>query len=161
MTLDREHLTPADVIMDVAVMVACAFFLLYFRIGIISGNSMAPTLHDGDNVVFSSTTFNSRLRRGDIIIFDSDCGTLVKRVIAVPGDVISISGGVVYLDGERVDEDYTAPGFFASGDMDYPVTIPFGYYFVLGDNRPESRDSRMRCVGLISEEDIIGKVLLM
>lgn len=159
MTLDRERLTPADVIID-AVIIACAvLFSFSLRIGIVRGNSMSPTLGDGGVVVFSSTT--SELRRGDIVVFSSDSGDLVKRIIGLPGDDIVVAGGVVFINGEELEEDYTAHGFFASGDMDYPVTIPFGYYFVLGDNRPESRDSRMRCVGLIAEEDIIGKVLLM
>ena len=158
MTLDRDKLTPADVVKTIAVAVACVFFLSsIFRIGHVSGNSMSPTLHDGD-VVFSSTTFFG-LRRGDIVIFQTpDCGALVKRVVGIPGDIISIKGGVVYLNGERLEEDYTAPGLYAAGDVDYPLRIPSDCYFVMGDNRPESRDSRMRCVGLVRDEDVLGVV---
>ena len=67
---DRDKLTPADAIKDIAVAVACAVFLLYFRVGHISGNSMSPTMHDGDIVVYSSAT-GAGLRRGDIIVFDN------------------------------------------------------------------------------------------
>ena len=158
---DRDKLTPADAVKDVAVVIACAVFLLYFRAGVISGNSMTPTLHDGDMVVYSSST-GTGLRRGDIVVFRaSDGGSLVKRIIGLPGDTISISGGVVYVNSERLIEDYTAPGLYSPGDMDYPLHIPSGCYFVLGDNRPESRDSRMRCVGLVREEDVLGVVLFV
>lgn len=158
MTLDRDKLTPADVIKDVAVAVACVVFLLYFHAGIVDGNSMSPTLYDGDRVVFSSAALYGP-RRGDIVVFVApDGGALVKRVIGLPGDVISIMGGVVYLNGAELEEDYTAPGLYASGDMSYPCRIPSGCYFVMGDNRPESRDSRMRCVGLVSDGQILGVV---
>ena len=153
---DRDKLTPADVI-AYAVIIACVVFLLSpFHIGFIDGNSMAPTLGDGGVVVYSSTTYC--IRRGDIVVFRLDCGALVKRVIAVPGDTISIKGGVVTLNGVEMSESYTAPGLYSSGDTDYPCRIPSGCYFVLGDNRAESRDSRMRCIGLIPEENIVGRV---
>lgn len=156
---DRERLTPADAVKTIAVAIACAVFLSFiFRIGHVSGNSMSPTLHDGD-VVFSSTTFGTGLRRGDIVIFQTpDSGALIKRVIGIPGDTISIKGGVVILNGNELSEDYTAPGLYSSGDVDYPLCIPSGCYFVLGDNRPESRDSRMQCVGLVSDDDVLGVV---
>lgn len=161
MILDRDALTPADVVKDIAVIISCAVLFSSFRMCIVNGNSMEPTLHDG-NVVFVSFSHFSTPERGDIIVFDNeDCGTLVKRVIGLPGDVISIIGGVVFLDGEELAEDYTAPGFYGPGDMSYPLRIPSGCYFVMGDNRPESRDSRMRCVGLVPEEDVIGKVLFV
>ena len=154
---DRDKLTPAGAIKDIAVMIACVFFLLYFRVGIISGNSMEPTLGDGGVVVYSSTT--SELRRGDIVVFTApDGGALIKRIVGLPGDVISIKGGVVTLNGERLEEGYTAPGLYADGDMDYPCNIPSGHYFVMGDNRPHSRDSRMQCVGLVSDGQILGVV---
>lgn len=161
MILDRNALTPADVVKHIAVIISCAVLFSSFRMCIVNGNSMEPTLHDG-NVVFISFSHFSSPERGDIIVFDNeDCGTLVKRVIGLPGDVISIMGGVVSLNGVELSESYTAPGLYAPGDMDYPLRIPSGCYFVMGDNRQESRDSRMRCVGLVSGEDIIGKVMFM
>lgn len=158
---DRDAFKPADAIKDVVVAIFCAFFLLYFRVGFVNGNSMSPTLHGGDIVVFSSTT-NSELRRGDIIVFRAlDSGTLVKRVVGIPGDDIVVAGGAVYINNERLVEGYTAPGFYGPGDVEYPITIPSGCYFVLGDNRPYSRDSRMRCVGLVHDEDVLGVVRLV
>lgn len=155
---DRVKPTPADVVKDIAAIVLAVLFLFSCRIGIVSGNSMSPTLGDGDYVVYSSITFCG-LRSGDIIVFDNkDCGALIKRVIGCPGDVISIKGGVVYLNGGKLTEDYTAPGLFSPGDIEYPLHIPSGCYFVMGDNRKESRDSRMRCVGLVSDGQILGVV---
>ena len=158
---DRDALKPADVAKDVAVAAACVFFLSFiFHVGVVNGNSMSPSLHDGDVVVYSSTT-GTGLRRGDIVVFESDCGALVKRVVGLPGDNIVVEGGVVYLDGDELSESYTAPGFYGPGDVEYPITIPSGCYFVMGDNRPYSRDSRMRCVGMVHDEDVLGVVRLI
>lgn len=155
--LDRERLTPADAVKTIAAIIAIAVLFSSFRLCFVCGNSMEPTLHDG-NAVFVSFFRFSPLERGDIVVFRSDSGTLVKRVIGIPGDVISIKGGVVTLNGEKLSEGYTAPGLYASGDVDYPLRIPSGCYFVMGDNRPESRDSRMKCVGLVCDGQILGVV---
>lgn len=88
---------------------------------------------------------------------------IVKRLIAQPGQTVDIdfSAGVVYVDGEALSEPYiSAPTYIDNGALYYPFTVPEGYYFVLGDNRPVSMDSRHPDVGLVHERDVVGKVIL-
>ena len=103
-------------------------------------------------------------QRGDIIVFHSSLTTsdgseklLVKRIIAIPGDTISITGGVVYINGEPQDEPYTKDGY-TNTEMD-EVYVPEGKLFCMGDNRQNSRDSRDSAIGLVDEDDVLGKAV--
>ena len=102
---------------------------------------------------------------GDIVIITQPNAlhkTLIKRVIAVGGQTVDIDeeAGIVYVDGEPLREEYTLEPTYIKGDMEFPIHVPEGYVFVMGDNRNDSTDSRMKVVGLIDERYIMGKVLV-
>jgi signal peptidase I len=120
----------------------------------VSSTSMAGTLQVGDVLVFEKST---QVTRGDIVAFERDGVLLLKRVIAIPGDQISISlDGTVYLNGVTINEEYLSGTVSDGGDVDYPLTVPEGKLFVIGDNREESVDSRDNLVGLVSLDEIMG-----
>lgn len=113
----------------------------YFGVNVI-GTSMEGTLHDGDCVY---AIYSSNPKRGDIVIIDRGDKKIIKRVIALGGDTVELRAGVLYLNGEKVDEPYIDPARNTASDPinTYPEkVIPDGYMFFLGDNRDESNDSR-------------------
>ena len=142
-------------------------FLQLLTPTLVREHSMENTLHQNDYLFVSRrhySWFGNDLKRGDIITFDSELTTglgmkkiLVKRIIGLPGDNISISDGKVYINGEAQEEPYTKDGY-TSTTMD-EVTVPEGYIFVLGDNRQNSTDSRSPEVGFIDINRIRGKVV--
>lgn len=128
---------------------------------------MENTLQPNDYLFISKQSYQlfGDPQRGDIIVFHSVLTTaegaeklLVKRIIALPGDTISITGGVVYVNGEPQVEDYTKDGY-TNTEMD-EITIPEGKLFCMGDNRQNSRDSRDSLIGLVDESDVLGKAVL-
>ena len=151
----RPYLTD----MLVAAFIATLLFKVIFNISIVSGSSMVPTFHNGDILILSHISYN--IERGDVIVFkNEERGNLVKRVIGVPGDTIEIKESTVYRNGEALNEDYINSGYFGSGDLTGPVTVREGTYFVMGDNRPDSYDSRMNGVGLVDKDKVIGEYLI-
>lgn len=135
---------------------------------IVKESSMEPTLYENNYLFVNKLAYitDDHPDYGDIIIFKSDIdkedGTgkkiLIKRVIGVENDVITITGGAVYRNGEKIDEPYTMDGFTPGEVMNY--TVPQDEVFVMGDNRSVSLDSRSEQVGTVSEDDIIGKAFL-
>lgn len=122
----------------------------------IEGTSMEPTLVNGDIVLLTKTT---ALGRGDICGFSWNNKILIKRVIGIPGDWIEIdTDGTVYLNGEKLDEPYAAQIAFGECDLEFPFQVPPEQYFVLGDMRESSIDSRNTLVGCVENEQIIGKI---
>lgn len=126
----------------------------------IVGSSMEPTLKNKDVLIINKLNIN--YKRGDIISFYyDDTKYLVKRVIGLPGEYVEIKESKIYIDGEVI-EDYvenTEMKDFDLKTLGYNK-IPEGYYFVMGDNRENSLDSRNTEVGLIKKEDILGKKLI-
>lgn len=123
----------------------------------IYGSSMSSTLVDGDIVIATKT---SELEKGDICAFYSGNRVLCKRVIGVENDVIEIDkDGTVYVNGTAIDEPYLKGKSLGDSDVEYPVTVPEGSYFVLGDNRRTSVDSRNSVIGCVSSEQVVGKLL--
>ncbi|MCM1506907.1 MAG: signal peptidase I [Ruminococcus flavefaciens] len=145
------------------------------------GTSMTNTLQDGDRI-FMTTVYGS-LSYGDIVVINNDMAYLldsdneiieknidgsslkeciIKRVIAVGGQTVEIvpSTNEVIVDGETLDEPYIRELTKNSGVFDYPITVPEGYYFCMGDNRNGSSDSRNADIGLIKEDQIYGKAIL-
>ena len=140
------------VVAAIAVLVA-TFILPVLRV---TGNSMTPTLENGTVVVCKKT---SKLSRGDVIAFYYNNKLLLKRIIGLPGDVIDIKAdGTVYLNGEIMDEDYIDEKSYGENDLTYPYQVPDDRYFVMGDHRATSVDSRSKTIGCVSEEVILGKV---
>lgn len=134
-------------------------FAFVFRIAGVVGPSMFPTLHDGDWITISS--FGEAPERGDIIISAQPNypKPIVKRVIGVSGDKINIDfvNNTVAVNGKIIDEPYINAPTQLSYDVEFPVTVPEGCVFVMGDNRNESLDSRSTDIGFIDERYILGK----
>ncbi len=123
----------------------------------INGTSMSPT-YNGDEIVVLIKTKN--LKQGDIIAFYHGNKILVKRVIASAGSWVTIDKeGNVYVNGTILDEPYVVEKNLGESDIEYPYQVPDGSWFVLGDNRSDSLDSRNTEVGCIKEDDVIGKIL--
>ena len=122
----------------------------------IEGSSMEPTLHNGDIVLLNKTT---NFGRGDICGFAWNNKILIKRVIGIPGDWIEIdTDGTVYLNGEKLDEPYAQQIAFGECDLEFPFQVPQEQYFVLGDMRESSIDSRNTLIGCVENRQIIGKI---
>lgn len=131
-------------------------FICFFPIYITSGCSMESTLEDKD--VLISERMHGELKTGDVIIAMQDCGgdlkKVVKRVIAVPGDVLVISDNHVFVNGEMLEEDYLFEQMYTE---DLTIALPAEHYFVMGDNRNVSYDSRE--AGMLHSDAIISKVI--
>lgn len=136
----------------VAVLVAT----LFLPVLQIYGESMTPTLYDGDVVVSVKT---GQLERGDVVAFYYNNKILVKRVIAGPGQWVDIDeDGNVYVDGELLDEPYVQDKALGTCNITLPYQVPDGRWFVMGDHRSVSVDSRDQSVGCVSEEQIVGRL---
>lgn len=123
----------------------------------INGTSMSPT-YNGSEIVVSIKTKD--LKQGDIIAFYHGNKILVKRVIAGPGSWVTIDKeGNVYVNGNVLNEPYVVERNIGESNIEYPYQVPDGSWFVLGDNRSDSLDSRNTEVGCIKEDDVIGKIL--
>ena len=122
----------------------------------IEGTSMEPTLSNGDIVLLTKTT---RFSRGDLCGFTWNNKLLIKRVIGTPGDWIEIdTDGTIYLNGEELAEPYVQQPAFGECDLEFPFQVPPAQYFVVGDMRENSIDSRNSLIGCIPKEQIVGKV---
>ena len=123
----------------------------------IYGSSMSPTLTNGD--IVAAMRYGS-YERGDIVAFYYNEQILVKRIIGLPGEMVDIDAdGNVSIDGEPLDEPYLDEKALGECDIELPYQVPEGRYFVMGDNRGVSSDSRSSQVGCIAEEQVIGKLI--
>lgn len=130
---------------------------LIFPVLEIYGDSMTPTFSEGDVVV---TVKKSKFETGDIIAFYYNNRILVKRVIAISSEWVNIDDeGNVFVNDELLEEPYIEEKSYGDTDIVFPYQVPEGSYFVLGDQRVNSIDSRNSLIGSISEEDIISKVI--
>ncbi len=124
----------------------------------ISGNSMSPTLNDKEIVVLFKTT---KFERGELICFSYQNKLLIKRVIGTPGDVINIDkDGNVFVNSSLVNEPYLSNKALGECDIKFPYTVSENHYFVMGDNRTTSIDSRSGVIGEIGSEQAIGKIFM-
>lgn len=125
----------------------------------VNGDSMNPTLKNGDIMIMNAIGYHiNGLNRFDIVVVNSD-ERLIKRVIGLPGDYISYKDNILYVNGKEVEEDFDhdVTHNFEMSEITDKEVIPEGYYLVLGDNRGNSKDSRM--IGLVSDSQIMGKVI--
>ena len=143
----------------VAVLTVLVFLIFRFVIGFssVKGYSMLPTFSDGDKVIYSR--ISNDFRPGDIVSVRVPEGEYyIKRVIAVEGDQVNIVGGTLYINKEKVSEEYIQGVTEArAGPVKYPYTVGHGYVFVMGDNREVSMDSRS--FGAVNVSQIKGKVI--
>ena len=127
----------------------------------VSGSSMETTLSDKDQLIVDTMTYRFRdPKRYDIVVFPyqyQDNTYYIKRIIGLPGETVQILSGMVYIDGMRLDEHYGNEIMENPGIAEEPLTLGEDEYFVLGDNRNNSSDSRASDVGLIHRKDLIGR----
>lgn len=123
----------------------------------IYGSSMSPTLVNG-NIV--TALRGGSYERGDIVAFYYNDKILVKRIVGLPGEMVDIDAdGNVSIDGEPLDEPYLDEKALGECDIELPYQVPEGRYFVMGDNRSVSSDSRSSQIGCVAEEQVIGKLI--
>ena len=147
--------------------VVLILFLLVFRSAEVNGSSMVPTLYNGDRLLMVSNLLYPTARPGDVVViherdFENQYN-LVKRVIATEGQTVDIDfeQGIVYVDGKALEEPYVNTPTNLSEGMKFPLTVPEGCVFAMGDNRNNSMDSRDPKVGFINQREIFGKALLI
>ena len=175
----------ADMLEAVLISIFCVIMLFAYvlRPVTVEGHSMESTLQDQDKLFMTDLFYTPE--RGDIVIIDNDVShtfdengnlvegqglstvttekRLIKRIIAVGGETLDINfdDGTVTIDGTVLDEPYINNlTLNDEGAFSYPITIPDGYYFVMGDNRQHSSDSRYPMVGLVAKDQIMGKAIL-
>lgn len=154
----KRALTSTVSVLVVVAAIAVLIATLFLPILQISGDSMSPTL-EHDEIVF--LVKKSGFKQGDLVGFYYQGKILLKRVIAMPDDVVVIDeDGNVYVNERLLEEPYVTEKSLGECDLEFPYTVPGGSYFVMGDRRTNSVDSRSSVIGSIPSEDIIGKVFL-
>ena len=143
-------------------LVACITFLIIHFVGqrtVVNGVSMQPTLSDGDNLIVDKLSYRFHdPDRFDIIVFPQEDGRyFIKRIIGLPGETVQILDGSVYINGEKLEEHYGNEVMEEAGIAAEPVTLGVDEYFVLGDNRNNSKDSRSVDVGVVHGKDFVGR----
>lgn len=131
----------------------------------VQGESMEPTLLNGDNLIVDKITYRfNDPKRFDIIVFPfqyKENTYYIKRIIGMPGETIQITtDGIIYIDGEELKEGYGKEVILDPGNAYNPITLGDDEYFVLGDNRNNSSDSRSASVGVIHKDSIVGRAWL-
>ena len=150
-----------------SVLVVVAVFTFGIRMLGVDGHSMLNTLQHDDRLLVVNPIFYHDYQYGDIVIlrktgvFDND--PIVKRVIAVGGQTVDIDfdAGVVYVDGEALEEDYIREPTYTAEGTEFPLTVPEGSIFVMGDNRNGSSDSRDYRLGTVDTRYVIGKAAFL
>lgn len=154
----RQALRGTVAVLLVVAAVAVLITTLFLPILQISGDSMSPTLEHDEIVILIKT---KEFQRGDLVGFYYQGKILLKRIIALPEDEVAIDAeGNVYINGELLDEPYVTDKGLGDCDLEFPYKVPGTGYFVMGDQRSNSVDSRNSVIGAISKDDIIGKVFL-
>ena len=128
----------------------------------VSGHSMETTLSNGDNLIVDKLSYRFRdPKRFDIIVFPykyEENTYYIKRIIGLPGETVQVADGCAYIDGELLESDiYGAEPMDNAGIADTPITLGEEEYFVLGDNRNHSSDSRDPSVGILTRDDLLGR----
>ena len=147
----------------ITALIICVFLFVFgIRTIDVNGSSMNPTLTNGEKMLVSNLFYNPKA--GDVVVFKRDeydpNKALVKRIIATEGQVINIDfdKGIIYIDGQPIQEDYISELTVNKLDFIGPKTVPEGCVFVMGDNRNASTDSRDARIGMVDERLILGKV---
>lgn len=149
---------------QIILVISLAFVISYsFFCGVsISGVSMEPTLSSKDRVLINRASSFFSYKRGDVVAFSIIVGgaksTNVKRIVGIPGDDVVISDGVLYINGKKEETVTTIEPINEPGTAKYHILLDKGQYFMLGDNRNNSEDSRYESIGLIRDENIYGKI---
>ena len=146
---------------------ALLILLLLFRVVVVSGPSMRNTLYDGDYIILVNSFLCADPKAGDIIVASKDSFNngepIIKRVIAVAGQIMDIDfdKGKVSVDGVYLNEPYTLTPTNLQEGVKFPVKVPEGCLFVMGDNRNGSKDSRNPEIGMIDCREVLGKAIFL
>ncbi len=151
------------------IMIVCVAYLLvvaFFDSTKVAGHSMNNTLKDGDTVLIDKVCYEFREpERYDLIVFEPKVANVsefyIKRIIGLPGETVLIKDGKVYIDGKRLETDLIDTEIYNAGIAAEPVTLSSNQFFVLGDNRNNSDDSRFSNVGFVNRKDIIGRAWMV
>lgn len=159
----RPYETVIKTIVDLILIVCAAFLLVtfFFDNTTISGHSMNNTLENGDVVLINKAAYQfHEPKRYDLVVFEPNIGNVsqyyVKRIIGLPGETVQIIDGIIYIDGTPLEDDVIDTVIYNAGNASEPVKLGYDEYFVLGDNRNNSDDSRFSNVGLVKRDTIIG-----
>ena len=150
-----------------SVLAVVVLFTFVIRLIGVDGHSMVPTLQDGDRLLVTTSLLSGEYRYGDIVIIQkgtfADGDPIVKRVIATEGQTVDIdfANGIVYVDGEALDEPYINEPTYTDEGTEFPLTVPEGSIFVMGDNRNRSDDSRNAALGTVDTRYVIGKAVFL
>ena len=154
-------------IIEIVLVVLTAYLIIEYAVEktTVMGVSMNTTLNEGDKIIINKLAyFKGEPKRNDVIVFSqskSGHGYYnIKRVIGLPGETVEIINGAVYINGEKLQEEIPVEAMRVAGLADEPIILGENEFFVLGDNRNYSEDSRFANIGIIVEEDIIGKAWL-
>ncbi len=154
----RKTLVSTVSILVVVAAVAVLVSTLFLPVIQVSGNSMSPTLSDGDILVLVNS---EKYKRGDICCISWGNKKLLKRIVGLPGDTVSIDfSGNVFVNGEQLDEPYINEKDYGECDIEFPCIVPEDTVFLLGDHRTTSIDSRNSLIGCVSREQILGHVFM-
>ena len=133
-----------------------------FRTALVSGPSMLPTLHHDDRVIiFKLPYIFGEPKFNDIVAFpykENPSQYFIKRIVGLPGDVINIENRKITINGSELEDAFSMEPLASLGDTVFPITVPEGKYFVLGDHRNHSNDSRFTAVGCIAKSELLGRV---
>ena len=147
----------------ILVIVGLTYLIITF-VGVrtrVSGSSMETTLSDGDQLIVDKISYRFRdPKRYDIVVFPyqyEEDTYYIKRIIGLPGETVQVGGGKVYINGGVLDEHYGNEEMLNPGIVEEPVTLGEDEYFVLGDNRNHSQDSRDPSVGAVHRKDLLGR----
>ena len=151
------------------IMIICVAYLLviaFFDSTQVAGHSMNDTLKDGDTVLIDKVCYEFREpERYDLIVFEPKVANVskfyVKRIIGLPGETVQIKEGKVYIDGKKLESDLIGTDIYNAGLAAEEIRLGSNQYFVLGDNRNNSDDSRFSNVGLVNGKDIIGRAWMV
>lgn len=151
-------------VIELAAVILLTYVIVAFGLVRISmiGESMSPTLADGNSIIVNKMVYRfSSPKRFDVVVFKQNGSEHsyynIKRVIGLPGETVQIKDGEIYIDGEKLEEEYDFDAISNGGLANEAITLDSKEYFVLGDNRNASEDSRYANIGLIIKDDIVGK----
>ena len=149
-----------------SVLAVVLLFTFVIRLIGVDGHSMVPTLQDGDRLLVLNAMLDNDYEYGDIVVLRKDTfleEPIVKRVIATGGQTVDIDlvSGAVYVDGELREEDYINEPTYVEEGTEFPLTVPEGSIFVMGDNRNHSSDSRSSDLGTVDTRYVIGKAVFL
>ena len=149
-----------------SVLAVVLLFTFVIRLIGVDGHSMVPTLQDGDRLLVLNAMLDNDYEYGDIVVLRKDTfleEPIVKRVIATEGQTVDIdfTAGAVYVDGQLLEEDYIRQPTYLEEGLEFPVTVPEGCVFVMGDNRNDSDDSRDPELGPVDTRQILGRAVFV